>query len=101
MCYNCIKRQFGLSCAIIPAGLVSTAYVNSLNIDYKDAERLLVQALKLRRWKLGEDHPVTLESKNDIAVLYREQARYDEAEELLLRAIEGRRLKLGDPHPHQ
>lgn len=49
---------------------------------------------------MGEDHPDTLESKNDLAVLYKEQARYDEAEKLLLEAIEGRRLRLGDTHPH-
>jgi hypothetical protein len=38
-------------------------------------------------------------TKNDLAVLYREQARYNEAEKLLLEAVEGRRLKLGDTHP--
>ncbi len=49
---------------------------------------------------MGDDHPDTLESKNDLAVLYKEQARYKEAEKLLLGAVEGRRLKLGDTHPH-
>jgi tetratricopeptide (TPR) repeat protein len=49
---------------------------------------------------LGPDHPDTLESKNDLAVLYKEQNRYDEAEELLLKAVNGRRLKLGGAHPH-
>ena len=48
----------------------------------------------------GEEHPDTLESKNDLAVLYKQQARYDEAEPLLLEALEGRRLKLGDGYPH-
>ena len=50
--------------------------------------------------KVRENHPDTLESKNDLAVLYKEQARYNEAEKLLLDAVEGRRLKLGDTHPH-
>ncbi len=36
----------------------------------------------------------------ELAILYKEQARYVEAEPLLLRALEGRRLKLGDTHPH-
>ncbi len=53
-----------------------------------------------RRKKLGEDHPDTLESKNDLAVLYKEQELYDQAEQLMLEALEGRRLKLGDTHPH-
>jgi len=45
-------------------------------------------------------YPDTLESKNDLAVLYKEQAKYDEAESLLIEAVEGRRLKLGEKHPH-
>ena len=49
---------------------------------------------------LDEDHPVILQTKNDLAVLHREQERYQEAEKLLLEAVEGRRLKLGDTHPH-
>ncbi len=49
---------------------------------------------------MGEEHPATLETKNDLAVLYKEQARYDDAEQLLLGAVNGGRLKLGDTHPH-
>jgi len=37
---------------------------------------------------------------HELAVLYKEQARYEEAEKLLLEAVEGQRLKLGDNHPH-
>jgi len=37
---------------------------------------------------------------HELAVLYKEQARYEEAEKLFLEAIEGRCLKLGDTHPH-
>jgi len=40
------------------------------------------------------------ESKNDPAVLYKEQARYQDAKDLLLQVIEGRRLTLSDTHPH-
>ena len=47
----------------------------------------------------GKDHPETLETTTDLAMLYKEQVRYDEAEPLLLEAIQGRRLKLGDTHP--
>lgn len=43
---------------------------------------------------------MTLETKNDLAVLYKEQAHYEEAYPLMLEAVEGRRLKLGDTHPH-
>jgi hypothetical protein len=50
--------------------------------------------------ELGEDHASTLESKHDLAVLYKVQSDYDKAEPLLIEAVEGRRLKLGDTHPH-
>jgi len=56
--------------------------------------------LEARNRKLGENHPHTLETKNDLAVLYKEQGDYDKAEPLLLEALKGRRLKLGDKHPH-
>ena len=49
---------------------------------------------------MGINHPETLETKNDIAVLYKEQGRYQQAEPLLIEAVNGRRLKLGDTHPH-
>ena len=68
--------------------------------QYKDAERLFQEALEGRILKLGEDHPETLESRNDLAILYKEQANYDKAEPLLLEAIKCRRVKLGDTHPY-
>ena len=54
----------------------------------------------LRKRELGEDHPETLELKNDLALLYKEQGDYDKAEPLFLEALKGRRPKLGDTHPH-
>jgi len=56
--------------------------------------------LRGRKCKLGNDHPDTLESKNDMAVLYKEQGNFAKAEPLLLEAVNGRRLRLGDTHPH-
>ncbi|MFC1795305.1 tetratricopeptide repeat protein [Planctomycetota bacterium] len=37
---------------------------------------------------------------HELAVLYKEQARYEETEKLLLEAIDGSCVKLGDTHPH-
>ena len=56
--------------------------------------------MKGRQSELGDDHQDTLETKNDLAVLYKEQGRYDEAEPLLRQAIKGRTEKLGPQHPH-
>ena len=58
------------------------------------------EALDGQQSKLGHDHVDTLATKNSLAVLYKEQARYVEAEEYFHEAIEGRRLKLGEKHPH-
>ena len=65
----------------------------------KNKTTLFKEALEGRQRKLGEEHPGTLETKHNLAVLYREQARYANAEQLLLEAFEGRRLKLGESHP--
>ena len=64
------------------------------------AKALFHKKLEARKFKIGDDHPDTLETKNDLAVLYMEQGDYANAEPLLLEAIKGRRLKLGDKHPH-
>jgi tetratricopeptide (TPR) repeat protein len=49
---------------------------------------------------LGDDHPDTLESKNDLAVLYKKQGDYSKAEPLLLEALENHRFKLSDIHSY-
>ena len=54
--------------------------------------------MKGRQRELGEDHPDTLETKNDMAILDKEQGDLDKSEPLLVEALEGRRLKLGDTH---
>jgi hypothetical protein len=38
--------------------------------------------------------------KKNLAMSYKEQARYEKAGLLLIQALEGRRLKLSDTHPH-
>ena len=43
---------------------------------------------------------MTLECKNDLAMLYKERSCYDKVELLIVETIEGRRLRLGDQRPH-
>ena len=52
-----------------------------------------------RKAKLGEDHPDTLTSMNNLAVTYRSQCRLDEAEQLGVHATEASKGKLGTDHP--
>jgi tetratricopeptide (TPR) repeat protein len=65
---------------------------------YGEAEPLFQQALEICRSQLGEDHPNTASSLNNLAGLYKSQGRYGEAEPLYQQALEIRRSQLGDDH---
>ena len=54
--------------------------------------------MRARTLKLGADHPDTLVSKNGLAWVYKEEARYDEAEALFQEVVLARTAKLGT-HP--
>jgi len=56
--------------------------------------------IEAQRAKLGPDHPHTLESMHELAVLHVEQDQHQQAAELLVKVAEGRLAKLGDEHPH-
>ena len=49
---------------------------------YDEAEPLYVECLQKKKVVLGENHPSTLSSINNLAGLYESQGRYDEAEPL-------------------
>ncbi len=49
--------------------------------DYDKAEPLLIQALEGRRLKLGDTHPHTLESWNNLIELYEAWDKPEKAEE--------------------
>ena len=48
---------------------------------------------------LGEEHSDTLQSMNNLALLYQNQGRHDEAEPLYVKTLEVRRRVLGEKHP--
>jgi tetratricopeptide (TPR) repeat protein len=66
---------------------------------YSEAEPLFLQALEICRSQLGNDHPSTATSLNNLALLYKSQGRYSDAEPLFLQALEIRRSQLGNDHP--
>jgi hypothetical protein len=47
---------------------------------YNEAEKLLLEAVKGRRLKLGDTHPHTLESLNNLINLYEAWNKPEEAE---------------------
>ena len=65
---------------------------------YPQAEAHVARALELRRRQLGETHPDTLTSMNDLAVLYRHQGKYADAEGLHRGVLAARRRVLGPEH---
>ncbi|RYP50970.1 hypothetical protein DL768_003636 [Monosporascus sp. mg162] len=66
---------------------------------WSDAERFSLQAGQIRNRVLGEDHPDTLTSMNNLALTYWNQGRWKEAEELNVRVIETGKRVLGEDHP--
>jgi tetratricopeptide (TPR) repeat protein len=66
---------------------------------YSEAEPLYKQALAIRKAQLGDNHPSTATSLNNLAELYRLQGRYSEAEPLYKEALPITKTQLGDNHP--
>jgi tetratricopeptide (TPR) repeat protein len=66
---------------------------------YPEAERQLKQALDLRQKALGPDHPDTLGSVSNPAILYQGKGDYPAAEPLYKRALAGYEKAHGPDHP--
>ncbi len=66
---------------------------------YTEAERLLREALEMRRALLGARHPDVATSLDSLAVVLQDQGKLAEAERLLREALEMRRALLGVQHP--
>jgi hypothetical protein len=58
-----------------------------------------VQVTQSRKRVLGQDHPDTLSSIANLALIYWDQGRWKEAEELQVQAVNGLRTTLGEDHP--
>ena len=66
---------------------------------WREAEPLAVRAMQVRERVLGLEHPSTLTSVNNLALLYKSQGRYAEAEPLYQRALTARERVSGPEHP--
>jgi Flp pilus assembly protein TadD len=49
---------------------------------YEEAEQMQRQTLDLKGKVLGEEHPSTLASMNNLAIVLRQQGKYEEAEQI-------------------
>jgi non-specific serine/threonine protein kinase/serine/threonine-protein kinase len=66
---------------------------------YAEAQHHLERSVETRTIKLGANHPATLTSKNNLALLYLAQGQYAKAEPLFQELLRVRTAKLGVDHP--
>ena len=63
------------------------------------AEELVVQVIEAKNRVLGEEHPHTLTSIDNVALIYRGQGRWKEAISLTKKCTQLRTKVLGSGHP--
>ncbi|MEM1395229.1 MAG: tetratricopeptide repeat protein [Cyanobacteria bacterium P01_H01_bin.150] len=68
--------------------------------SYTLAQPWFEQCLSTVRSRLGENHPHTADSLNNLAILYKNQGKYDEAEPLCIQALQLHKQLFGENHPH-
>jgi Tetratricopeptide repeat len=66
---------------------------------YDEAEAMHRRALELRQTVLGKEHPGTLTSMNNLALVLESQGKYYDASTLCQQAFSGFRKTLGEGHP--
>ena len=69
--------------------------------QFAKAELLLVKVLEVSRRVLGEEHPFTLNSMNNVGVAYQNVGKFDKALTLHEQILEKRKLQLGPDHPRR
>jgi tetratricopeptide (TPR) repeat protein len=67
--------------------------------DYRGALEWYQRALDGYEKTLGKDHPSTLSTVNNMAIVFRSQGEYDKALEWYQRALDGYEKTLGKDHP--
>jgi len=106
LCHICIGQIMG---PLLDAEVIRTE--KSANVMYRvgwflredgkirESERLSLQAVEINSEILGDDHPDTLNSMNNLAETYRAQGRTDDAAGIHEQVLEKRKRILGDdPH---
>ncbi|PWY86613.1 purine and uridine phosphorylase [Aspergillus sclerotioniger CBS 115572] len=66
---------------------------------WKEAERMGMQMVELRKQALGPEHPSIITSMNNLASTYLEQGRWKEAEELEVQILQLSKQVSGPEHP--
>jgi hypothetical protein len=77
--------------------MVADAY--SLGGRWDDAEKLELQVVETRKRKLGADHPDTLTSMGNLALIYYRQGQWNAAQDLFVQVMDLSKKKLGADYP--
>ncbi len=75
------------------------AYLLQYIADYKKAEKLYEQSLEIYKQELGENHPDTASSYNNLGGVYASQGKYKEAKSFYKKGLEISEKILGENHP--
>ncbi len=67
-------------------------------IQYKAAERMCLRVLSRREEAWGPEHTSTLDTVNNLGILYADQGKMAEAEEMYVRALRGQEKAWGPEH---
>jgi tetratricopeptide (TPR) repeat protein len=94
-----VSRQLEDSLTAVFSAMVKDARERSEKGRYREAEVAFRQALHVAVSALGEEHPRTAASYNNLATNLQAQGRYTEAEEGFRKALAIRRKALGENHP--
>nr|CDP26075.1 Putative kinesin light chain [Podospora anserina S mat+] len=83
-----------------PTGLLSKVGQSFYNLGkYKEAEQMYRQTLQLSEKVLGKEHPDTLTSMNDLALVLYSQGKYEEAAKIHRQELQLSEKVLGKEHP--
>ena len=93
-----ITSNPGIAANMTGAAHIAAQYLGARG-RYDEAEQLFRQVLVERERVLGNAHPDTLATSNEVAWMLAEQGRYEKAEELYRQVLDGREQVLGDDHP--
>ncbi|MBW4598551.1 MAG: tetratricopeptide repeat protein [Calothrix sp. FI2-JRJ7] len=102
LCNQCLsetKIRFGENHPNVASSLNNLAAIYHYQERTKEAEILLLQALKLEKKLKRLDYYCTNITLNNLAEVYRTQKRYSEAEPLYQQALELQKRHWGDKHP--
>jgi len=105
--YAAAARDFQAAADLVPAGqvLVRAEYLATLGEaayragNYPLAAQAWAEALHIQERTLGSEHPEVATSLSNLALVYKDQARYAEAEPLYRRALAIDEKVLGPEHP--